>query len=342
MRASDGLEVSGVGGRGGRTKNSLGAHERAIIARAASVSGHSDEDWAVLASVRDTTEKWSASVGELLGRCARLAGEPSEPSSTEAREELEQGIAAWFQLISSGRSGHGIWAETAFIGLSQVASGLSTSTMLAFLNRLDSLLTLNCGRALPSEQAVRVGRAYTHVLGVAKAIMIHAHELALTTGVTQLGLSPRLMTRLRSESVPRMIGEARGAIALLTWDDSLVVGIAALDEARQELLERLEQVHQASDSARGAALAALADFAVASFAAEERLYEQHGLPELEVHRAGHRLGLTRLLVFTEDWRERPATASLESFTTFFRGWLSEHLRRADRAAGAQLRAGGAS
>lgn len=334
--------MRGVGGRGGSTRINLRAHEQAIIARAAWVSGHSDEDWAVLASVRDTTEKWSASVGELLGRCARLAGEPSEASSTEEREELEQGIAAWFQLVSSGRAGDGIWAETAFIGLSQVASGLSTSTMLAFLNRLDSLLTLNCGRALPSEQAVRVGRAFTHVLGVAKAIMVHAHELALTTGAAQLGLSPKLMTRLRSESVPRMIGEARGAIALLTWNDSLVVGVAALDEARQELLERLDRVHQASGLARGAALAALADFAVTSFAAEERLYEQHGLPELEAHRAGHRQGLTRLLVFTEDWKVRPATANLESFTGFFRGWLSEHLRGADRTAGAQLRSFGAS
>lgn len=316
-----------------------------VLGRATRVNGLRGEDWAKLASVRHVTMPWGPSIGVLWHRCVLVSGELNDSISTLQMEDVKEGVAFWFERIVAGEPTSELWAETAFLGLSHAGLGLSTGCMLGFLNRLDALITLNSAKAFPIEQAVGVGSAFTRVVGAAMALMAHAHQFSVQSAATQLGVSPKLMTRLRTELVPKMIADGEESFALMTWNDSLVTGVAQLDGWHQEIIERLDRLHRAramprDSSELGLALQSLADGLVEQAAFEERLYVAHAFPELERHREVHQQLVTRVRVFVEDCMASEAAHRIESFARNFRGWFLEHLRVDDRPAGAFLRSQG--
>ena len=322
----------------------LGPYAQQLVEKASRLNGHVENDWAILASVRTVTQPWGPSIGHLFGES--IYGSPDYSAGMEKfpREDREQAVATWFERIASGFPGANFWAETALIGFYHAAAGVSNDAVLAFMSRLDSLLLLNCARALPPPKAIEVGCAFKRVFGVAQAVMIESYEHAIITGVTQLGFNPRLMSRMRSVAVRKMIDEARSTMALMTWDDSLSVGIADIDAQHHRLVELLNQVHHSSTSGKGddtvrAVLEGLAKYTVEHFAFEETLYTKHSYPELKAHKDAHEKLVARVVSFMEEWKAGRATVGTELFM-FLRSWLNGHIRGSDRAAGRYLRSQG--
>lgn len=315
-----------------------------VVATAGRLNGHTEMDWAILASVKDVTRAWSPAVGQLFG--AAVFGEPELAAvlARSSRADRENSVATWFERLSSGFPGTSFWPETALIGFAHAAAGVSNDAVLAFMSRLEAALTLNCFKAFAPQKAVEVMGAFNRILGLAQALMVQAWEQAIITGVTQLGFNPKLMARMRSVAVRKMVDEGRNSLPVMVWDDSLSVGVAAIDAQHQRLVELLNQLHHSHTEGRGnevvhSVLEALASYTVEHFAFEERLFSEHGFPQLAGHQQAHEKLIARVSSFLEEWKSGRAAMGSELFM-FLRGWLNGHIRGSDREAGRFLRSQG--
>ncbi|MFZ5442452.1 MAG: bacteriohemerythrin [Myxococcota bacterium] len=322
----------------------IAAWAEGIVATTAKVNGHTESDWSILASVRETTCGWAPSVGKLFGVSVYGAPELAPVLERSSRADRENSVATWFERLASGFPGSSFWPETALIGFAHAAAGVSNDAVLAFMSRLESSLTVNCARAFSPAKATEVTSAFNRVLGLAQALMIQAWEQAIITGVTQLGFNPKLMARMRSVAVRKMVDEGRSSLPVMVWDDSLSVGIAAIDAQHQRLVELLNQLHRSQTDGKGnevvhQVLGALASYTVEHFAFEEKLFAAHGFPSLPEHRVAHEKLVSRVTGFIEDWKAGRATMGSELFM-FLRGWLNGHIRGSDRDAGRFLRSQG--
>jgi hemerythrin-like metal-binding protein len=175
------------------------------------------------------------------------------------------------------------------------------------------------------------------VLDVAGALMVDSYVLALIDGMSQLGLNERLLNRMRTVSIRKMIDAGRDSIPLMTWDDGLSVGVKTLDDQHKRLIELLNQLHRSKASGKGdsttrSVLNELLAYTVDHFACEERLFEQHGYPVAADHRQQHEILKGQVVDFATAFEAGKASLSAELFL-FLRGWLNGHIRASDRGYG---------
>jgi hemerythrin len=124
---------------------------------------------------------------------------------------------------------------------------------------------------------------------------------------------------------------------LLKWNDGLSVGISDMDWQHKKLVDLINEFHAAmavgkGDDLKEAVLADLLSYTRFHFAAEEKLMQQHGYPQLPEHQRQHD-ALTR--------RVRESTARLRAGHTvtsvglagFLRDWLQTHITQQDKQYG---------
>jgi hemerythrin len=317
-----------------------------VVDLAARINGHTENDWAIVASARDVTQPWAPSVGTIYGEVVYGAPELAQSLARSSRQDRQNSVATWYERVASGFPGSSFWPETALIGFAHASAGVSNDAVLGFMSRLDSMLGYNCARAIPGPKAVEVSGAFSRIFGIAQAVMVQAWEYAIINGVTQLGFNPKLMARMRTVAVRKMIDESRASMPLMVWDDSLSVGVSAIDQQHKRLVELLNQVHRSQTDGKGneavrKVLEALVTYTVDHFAFEEALFAKHGYQELPAHREAHEKLVARVSAFIEEWGSGRATLGSELFM-FLRGWLNGHIRGSDRAAGRFLRSQGLS
>jgi hemerythrin len=78
----------------------------------------------------------------------------------------------------------------------------------------------------------------------------------------------------------------------LTWDDSLELGVAELDEQHQEIFRHFDKLSTACQSGQGEnlldeVLTFLNDYAAHHFSSEEAFMKQHGYPKLPEQEEQH-------------------------------------------------------
>ncbi len=129
----------------------------------------------------------------------------------------------------------------------------------------------------------------------------------------------------------------------IQWDDSLTVGIAAMDQQHKQWIECYNNVVTAIEEHHGAlpvaeTISFLVDFTNVHIAAEEDLMARVGYPGLDDHREEHnelRMEIENLVLEFEE--EDEAAYSLEeaedAVETFLGQWLVAHIRQTDRMFG---------
>jgi len=324
----------------------IAAWAQQVVDLAGRLNGHTENDWAILASAREVTQAWAPSVGTIYGEVVYGSPELTEVLARSSRQDRENSVATWFERVASGFPGTTFWPETALIGFAHAAAGVPNDAVLGFMSRMESMLGSSCARAMPGPKSVEVSGAFSRVLGIAQALMVQAWEHAVINGVTQLGFNPRLMARMRTVAVRKMVDEGRDSMPVMVWDDSLSVGVAAIDQQHRRLVELLNQVHRSKTEGHGnevvrSVLGALATYTVEHFAFEESLFAKHGYRELPAHRDAHQKLVARVASFIEALAAGRATLDSELFM-FLRGWLNGHIRGSDRAAGRFLKSQGLS
>ncbi|HSN90028.1 MAG TPA: hemerythrin family protein [Anaeromyxobacteraceae bacterium] len=132
----------------------------------------------------------------------------------------------------------------------------------------------------------------------------------------------------------------------IVFDPLLETGNRLVDRQHRELFARLGALFEASREGRGAdevrpLLGYLREYVDAHLAAEERLMEEAGYPDLEPHREEHRALLATFQALQAQFEESGAdllfVVRLSQRVT---EWLKEHIYRADRTMAWWLRGRG--
>ncbi|MBL9027043.1 MAG: bacteriohemerythrin [Myxococcales bacterium] len=316
-------------------------HARAI----ASMTGHTERDWTVLSQVSGTTTKWAPRLARDFVN-ALAANPKTAPHIKGKKDARESSLTNWFEQLLSGKAAPGFWSECCMVGLAHAAAGVPPAMVLAGARRVEEIFLVSVMASFGPEEAMRVHTAFARTLATAIAVMSAAAEDATRDTLAQMDIEPtRFQGRLRFDIQGR-VRAARAELPRLEWDDSLSVGVTALDDQHKQLFELLDELQQATTEDREAALRQeivgdLVEYTKIHFAFEETMLSRNGFPELEPHRAAHSKLAEQVDVYARaaDAGAGPLGADLYFF---LRTWLNGHIRGSDRRYGPFLNQRGVS
>jgi hemerythrin len=134
-------------------------------------------------------------------------------------------------------------------------------------------------------------------------------------------------------------------MALMTWNESMSVGVQVLDEDHKKLIALLNELHEGilgghSDEALGHVLDELFHYTRTHFLREEQYFQRTDYPGSSLHKKEH----AKLMTTAGDLQKRFKTGSttilsLETMN-FLKGWVSHHILESDKAYGPHLNANG--
>jgi hemerythrin len=131
---------------------------------------------------------------------------------------------------------------------------------------------------------------------------------------------------------------------MFTWDSSLSIDVAEIDDQHRELFAqaaRFDAAVRAGESGKEIQqlLGFLSRYAVEHFAAEERLMREVEYPRYPSHALEHAEFRRRLATLLPHWEsEGDSISLLMALSGFLVRWLREHVATSDRAIGDHIRA----
>lgn len=122
---------------------------------------------------------------------------------------------------------------------------------------------------------------------------------------------------------------------LITWSDSLSVGVRIIDEQHKVLVDTLNELHAAmmkgkAKEVTGPILGSLIAYTRDHFLHEEGMLAKAGYAGLEAHKAQHRELTRKVESYLQRFERGDITLNLH-LMHFLRDWLTIHIQRADRA-----------
>ena len=124
-------------------------------------------------------------------------------------------------------------------------------------------------------------------------------------------------------------------MALMTWtDEAFSVGIPSINAQHKKLVDLINQLHQAMLDGAVAdelktILGELINYTVIHFAYEEKLFAEHGYPEVEGHKAVHEALKAKVVELQNDFIAGKPVMGMEVMN-FLREWLTGHIQGDDR------------
>jgi hemerythrin-like metal-binding protein len=296
--------------------------------------GFSNADFDVLGRFERNVSFWSKDFGMIYADT--VFGELERTPSAFLDEQC-QAFAVWYETLTSGKPESSFWSETCLMGLEHAVFGVHNRHVIAMASRIKHEFLSRSTSSLGIETALVPYNSFSRIIDLAVGCMVDSYHNALMTGMADIGLNERLIRRVRSVSIRKMIDRAREVLPLIEWNDSLSVGIPSIDEQHQRLvgiLNALKTSEVAGENTETLArlLGELADYTVYHFDTEERLMATHGYPKLTEHRAAHQTLLAQVGQFREDFDAGRSKLSARLFL-FLRTWLNGHIRGTDRAYG---------
>jgi hemerythrin-like metal-binding protein len=131
----------------------------------------------------------------------------------------------------------------------------------------------------------------------------------------------------------------------LNWNDTLGVGVKALDEDHKRMAALIDELHEGILSAQSNEilediLSRLIDCTRSHFAREEKLLAEADYPNVSVHKAQHD-ALAEWAIQTEiDFYRGTLTAPLLDVVNQMKDWFLAHMNGPDHLYGAHLNAMG--
>ncbi|MBF0215033.1 MAG: bacteriohemerythrin [Magnetococcales bacterium] len=139
-------------------------------------------------------------------------------------------------------------------------------------------------------------------------------------------------------------GEGSAHLELVTWNASLYLGIAQLDEDHRVLVKMINQIYRAIKTGQGQAqvntiLDGLIDYTTTHFKREEALFTQHDYPDRAEHLQKHTKLVNEVLQFRTQLQQGEEIVGLE-ILHFLRDWLIHHIKGTDLRYAPYLRSRG--
>ncbi|MEO5365621.1 MAG: bacteriohemerythrin [Magnetococcus sp. WYHC-3] len=124
------------------------------------------------------------------------------------------------------------------------------------------------------------------------------------------------------------------SLDFISWNDSLALGFADIDQDHRHLLDMANALYRAMEQGAGVEslrqrIKELAEYTHYHFQREEALMQQHDYPEIQAHKAQHRKAVEMVQSFQKRADEEGASMSRE-LLMFFKNWILAHIRGSDR------------
>lgn len=122
-------------------------------------------------------------------------------------------------------------------------------------------------------------------------------------------------------------------MALITWSDSMSVGISKIDKEHQKLVELINLLHAEMSAGRsnevmGKVLEQLIVYTKSHFATEEALFRTYAYAQGAEHKKEHD-GLTKKVVDLQAEFKAGKTFIGAPTLNFLRDWLTQHILKQD-------------
>ncbi len=124
-------------------------------------------------------------------------------------------------------------------------------------------------------------------------------------------------------------------MSLMTWNDSMSTGVAALDAQHKEIFRGVNELHDAMLAGRGRdelgkTLSYLAQYAAMHFAKEEECMAKYQCPAAAANLSAHRAFVQKVSGFQERLKTEGASSALVlALKHELADWLTSHICRVD-------------
>ncbi len=126
-------------------------------------------------------------------------------------------------------------------------------------------------------------------------------------------------------------------MALIEWNDSLLIGVEEVDRQHQHLVQVLNRLHHAMQMGGKSpdvvcVMQDLVSYTKYHFETEERLMAAAGFPELASHRLKHQAMVAKVGEFSEEVMAGKSTVTMR-LMPFLKDWLAKHILETDNRFG---------
>lgn len=126
-------------------------------------------------------------------------------------------------------------------------------------------------------------------------------------------------------------------MALITWTDTLSVGVEEIDNQHKKLVSLINHLHEAMHSGQGKeAMAVILDrliqYTAFHFKTEENLMKAHRYPQSVSHSQEHQALVKSVLDLQKGYIDGKTGITLETMN-FLKNWLNHHILQIDKLLG---------
>jgi hemerythrin-like metal-binding protein len=123
-------------------------------------------------------------------------------------------------------------------------------------------------------------------------------------------------------------------MSLLTWNETMMLGIGDIDRQHQRWIELINALHEAMHEGKGSetineTLAHMLDYTRVHFVHEERLLLQHSYPGYTQHKQLHDNFISQLKDVRDRLENGHIILTMEVMRSL-RNWLKDHIQNIDR------------
>jgi hemerythrin len=121
---------------------------------------------------------------------------------------------------------------------------------------------------------------------------------------------------------------------LITWTNSLSVGITKIDEQHKILIGLINELSDAMKSGKSnhaleEILSKMFFYTEEHFKFEEMLFHQYNYPDKQIHMKEHKLFIAKTLEMKADFLNNKLAISVE-LLKFLKDWLEYHIKKTDK------------
>lgn len=304
---------------------------KTVIGDTYEMIGHGERDWNILRENSKITKDWALDFAQIYIDTALSTVEETE---TFSKEDRKMAFGGWYETLTSGSPPESFWAETCLLGLDHATLGLPNRHVIAMSSRIEQDFLKRAIKSMDAKQALQLSTAFSRVLDLAVSVMVDSYHHAIMTGMAETGINERLVKRIRTVAIRRMIDKSRELLPVIEWNDSLSVSVKSIDDQHKQLVHLINRLRDSSVAGKGNQdladiLNELTNYTVMHFEHEEVIFDKIGYAETEEHKKAHTALVAQVGQLNKDFAAGNAKLTGDLFH-FLRNWLNGHIRGTDR------------
>jgi hemerythrin len=123
-------------------------------------------------------------------------------------------------------------------------------------------------------------------------------------------------------------------MAVITWNETLSVGVKTFDQEHKRLIDLINQLHDAMGQGKGqeeldGIISQLIDYTRIHFANEEKVMNKYAYPRATTQHAAHEVLSKKVVDFQKELKSGKVGLSLQ-VSSFLKSWLTDHILKEDK------------